>query len=105
MICGEYALLYLLFGVKGREIYAFTLPLVVIFFYHALRYPQLGQGSLFASIGRNYSAYIYIIHMMVGTFLEHMFVFGTPFGKCVFAMLVFVGSLIINNVGEGNAVV
>lgn len=96
LICVEYIAQYLLLGVNGRESYAFTLPLVVIFFYHALRYPRLGEGSLWATIGRRYSAYIYIIHMMVGMIIGHLFAFDNPLGKCFFSAVVFVLSLLLS---------
>ncbi len=58
-----------LYGV--REMYVFTLPLVLPFFYWALRNPRFGEGSVWATIGRKYSAYIYIFHVLVVLILWH----------------------------------
>ncbi len=49
-----------------RDIYAFTLPIVLPFFYGCLRHPDFGKDSWLAVIGRKYSAYIYIFHVAVG---------------------------------------
>ncbi len=50
----------------AKEIYIFTLPVFLPYFYWALRHPQFGEGSWMATIGRKYSAYIYIFHVLVG---------------------------------------
>ena len=65
MIVGE---IYALYGV--REMYVFTLPLTLPFFYAALRNPTFGEGTIWATIGRKYSAYIYIFHVLVAKILR-----------------------------------
>lgn len=61
-------------GDKGyKDMYIFTLPLLLPWFYCALRHPCFGECTLWAAIGRRYSAYIYIFHTMVsGMFLSHL---------------------------------
>lgn len=46
------------------EMFIFTIPLVLSVFYWALRNPGFGFGSIPALIGRRYSAYIYIFHVI-----------------------------------------
>lgn len=58
---------------KGiRNMFVFTLPLLLPYFYWALRHPGFGEGSLCASIGRKYSAYIYIFHVFAARLLAHV---------------------------------
>lgn len=63
MATGEMLLIKHIYGGSGaREMYVFTLPLILPFFYWALRNPHFGEDSVLATIGRKYSAYIYIFH-------------------------------------------
>ncbi len=55
----------------SQEMYIFTLPLLLPFFYAALRNPTFGEGTILATIGRKYSAYIYIFHVFAGIILFH----------------------------------
>lgn len=52
----------------NREIYIFTLPLIVAVFCMALRHPLWGKNSWAALLGRCYSAYIYIFHMFIADY-------------------------------------
>lgn len=61
----KFFLSHLYSGIVSRDIYVFTLPLVIPFFYWCLRHPDFGRGAWLAVIGRKYSAYIYIIHVIV----------------------------------------
>jgi hypothetical protein len=61
-------------GSNCRDMYFFTLPLVVTIFYWALRNPEVGRGSWLATIGRKYSAYIYIFHVFIHTFIGDAFI-------------------------------
>lgn len=56
-----------------RDMFVFTLTLLLPYFYWALRHPSFGEGSLCASIGRKYSAYIYIFHIFAARLLTHIF--------------------------------
>lgn len=55
-----------------REMFVFTLPLVLPYFYWALYHPKFGERSFWAIIGRKYSAYIYIFHVLADQFLLHV---------------------------------
>ncbi len=69
--CGEMWLLSVVCSDEGvREMYLFTLPTILPLFYWALRHPRFGEGSLLATIGRKHSAYIYILHILVGIWLS-----------------------------------
>ncbi len=72
--CGEMFLLGIASSeasdVGKREMYVFTLPIVLSCFYWALRHPQFGEGTLLAAIGRKYSVYIYIFHVLAGIWLS-----------------------------------
>ncbi len=69
---GEMWLLSIICSDKGmREMYLFTLPMILPCFYWALRHPQFGEGSWMAIIGRKYSAYIYIFHVLAAIWLSH----------------------------------
>lgn len=55
-----------------REMYIFTLPMFLPYFYWALRHPNFGEGSWLATIGRKYSAYIYIFHVFAAAGLSRI---------------------------------
>ncbi len=57
-------------GVVSRDMYVFTLSLLLPFFYWCLRHPDFGKDSWLAVIGRRYSAYIYIFHVTVARLLQ-----------------------------------
>lgn len=57
---------YKLAGLKiVRDHYLSTLPMVACAFTLVLRNPHYGAGCFFAFVGKNYSAYIYIMHIFV----------------------------------------
>ncbi len=56
---------------EARDMYIFTLPVFLPYFYWALRHPRFGEGSCIATIGRKYSADIYIFHVLAATWLSH----------------------------------
>lgn len=93
--CGEMWLLSVACSDTGvREMYIFTLPAVLSLFYWALRHPRFGEGSLMATIGRRHSAYIYIIHILVGIWLSDFIgKDDSPLTKFAYPLLVFAGSL------------
>ncbi len=70
LVCAEFVMFYFLFGYRGREMYFFTLPLLLPIFYWALRNPTFGEGTVWAIIGRKYSAYIYILHVLAAELLS-----------------------------------
>lgn len=79
-----------------RNMYVFTLPLILPFFFLALRNQYWGKNSFFATIGRKYSAYIYIFHILVARGLMHLLSednFLFPFA--VFAVSLFVSWLFV----------
>ncbi len=79
-----------------RETFIFTLPLFLPFFYAALRNPTFGEGSIWASIGRKYSAYIYIFHVFAGTILWHIVKRNDSLlAKAIYPFLVFAISLLM----------
>lgn len=54
------------------EMYVCTIPFVMgVMSCLALRHPQWGRGSIIATIGRRYSAYIYIFHIACAWLLAH----------------------------------
>lgn len=71
LVCGEMRLLSFVCSDNGvREMYVFTLPMILPWFYWALRHPRFGEGSLAATTGRKYSALIYIFHILIGRLLQ-----------------------------------
>jgi len=100
MIAGEMWLLSYMYPDKAdkgiRNMFVFTLPLLLPYFYWALRHTSFGEGSLWATIGRKYSAYIYIFHVLAGRFLGHVLERDASlFSKAVYPFLVFGISLCI----------
>ncbi len=84
--------IYALYGV--REMYVFTLPLTLPFFYWALRNPHLGEGSVWAAIGRKYSAYIYIFHILAAKVPWHLgFRADSLLTKAIYPFIIFGVSL------------
>lgn len=69
-----------------REMFVFTIPLILPFFYHALRNPELGKGSLPALIGRRYSAFIYIFHIIVFKTMQKFIPLIIPDNKVIKAI-------------------
>ena len=55
-----------------RNMYIFTIPLILPFFYWALCHPSCGAGTIFETIGRKYSAYIYIFHVLAARVLSQI---------------------------------
>ncbi len=73
LACGEMLTLHLLCSDRGiRDMYIFTLPMFLPLFYFALRHTRFGDGTIWATIGSKYSAYIYIFHVLVARFLSHV---------------------------------
>lgn len=73
LVCGEMVLLGIICSDRGiRDMYIFTLPMFLPYFYWALHHPRLGEGSWMAIIGRKYSAYIYIFHVLAARWLSHI---------------------------------
>ncbi len=73
LACGEILTLHLLCSDRGiRDMYIFTLPMFLPLFYFALRHTRFGDGTIWATIGSKYSAYIYIFHVLVARFLSHV---------------------------------
>ena len=69
---GEMFLFRTMYQDKGaRNMYIFTLPIFLPYFYWALRHPRFGEGSWTAIIGKKYSADIYIFHVLAATWLSH----------------------------------
>ncbi len=64
LACGEMWLLSCLTPHGSRNMYIFTLPMILPCFYWSLSHPRFGEGSWIATIGRKYSAYIYIFHVL-----------------------------------------
>ncbi len=94
LVCGEILLLSVVCSDKGvRDMYIFTLPIFLPYFYWALRHPRFGEGTLLATIGRKYSAYIYIFHVLAGTCLSHFMRNDSLFTKVVYPFIVFAISL------------
>lgn len=73
LMCISLCLEMLVYQLSGytviRDHYLFTLPMVTCIFILALRYPHYGADSFFALAGKKYSAYIYILHVLVIVFL------------------------------------
>ncbi len=73
LVCGEMWLLGAVCSDSGvREMYLFTLPMFLPCFYWVLRHPRFGEGTLLATIGRKYSAYIFMFHVLVGVWLSDL---------------------------------
>lgn len=94
MICGEMWLLNNMYPENAdrgiRNMFVFTLPLLLPYFYWALRNPTFGEGSLWAIIGRKYSAYIYIFHVLAARLLSRILERDASLlSKAVYPFLVF----------------
>lgn len=64
-LLGEYKL-YEIVGMDPiRDHYVFIILMSGILFILALQYPYFGKGSVVAIIGREYSAFIYILHIFI----------------------------------------
>lgn len=72
LVCIEFYVKTKFLGTRGREMYVFTIPLVLAAFHIALRHPQFGKGSFAATIGQRHSAYIYILHILVANIGLHI---------------------------------
>ena len=95
---GEMFLFRTMYHDRGaREMYIFTLPVFLPYFYWALRHPQFGEGSWMAIIGRKYSAYIYIFHILVGrTLLLYIEKGDSLLIKAAYPFMVFTISLCVS---------
>lgn len=54
-----------------REHFLFTLPIVLCVFLLALKHPHWGANSILTKIGKEYSAYIYIMHVFVMSLIQY----------------------------------
>lgn len=66
LVVAEVFMLRTLFEYPFRNFYLFTLPLCLSLFAWVLRHPTFGAGSIAATVGQKYSAYIYILHVFIG---------------------------------------
>lgn len=91
LIVIEMAVYNSLYGGLGiREMFIFTLPFILPWFYWALRNPTFGEESVFATIGRKYSAYIYIFHILAARLLSHIVEWDTPLlSRVIYPFLIF----------------
>ena len=91
LIGGEMLVLNKMYADRGiRNMFVFTLPLLLPYFYWALRNPSFGEGSWFATIGRKYSAYIYIFHVLAAHLLAHVLERDASLlSKAIYPFLVF----------------
>lgn len=64
LVCLEFYIESYILKYPPREMYIFTLPLVMAVFYMAIRNPEFGQGTFLSVIGHRYSAGIFIIHAL-----------------------------------------
>lgn len=69
----EFVVIYMMHDTFDRDMYVFSIPLVVSVFYLALAHPHVGGGSFMATVGRKYSAYIYISHVLINYILSYLF--------------------------------
>lgn len=69
MVIGENVLLYHTYN-NPRDIYLCMIPIVFCIFCLAIKHPLWGDNTLFATIGRKYSTYIYIYHIFIATLLN-----------------------------------
>lgn len=82
---------------KGfREMFMFTLPMLLPFFYYALRHPYWGYGSIWATIGRKHSANIYIFHVLTASVLSHIVDFSDAYMRVMTPFLVFLVTLLVS---------
>lgn len=95
LICVEFYVERAVFGYLSREMYIFTLPLIVAVFYMAVRNPDFGSGSFISEIGRRYSAFIYIIHVLVMMLISHVVTFEGWKLYTVFPIAIFITSLLM----------
>ena len=79
-----------------RDMFIFTLPLLLPFFYWGINNPTFGCGSILAYIGRRYSGYIYIIHVMVASQLKLYYDSNSKAYMFVFPIIVFLLSLLVS---------
>ena len=78
-------------GFGNRNMCAFTLPLVTVIFYWALSHPRYGHDSWIATIGRKYSADIYVFHIFIHFLVGRFFVINeTSHLRLYASMLVYV---------------
>lgn len=78
---------------QNRDMYIFDIPLIIPFIYCAIRNPQFGKNSLIETIGKNYSAYIYIFHIIAANIISHFHRNDTLLMNILFPFLVFIVSL------------
>lgn len=78
-----------------RDMYIFTIPFILPFFYFALKNSNFGEKTWIAKIGKNYSAYIYIFHIIAANILAHFSKSDTSEIKNIYTpILVFLISLL-----------
>lgn len=58
-----------------RDHFLFTLPMVICVFILALKHPHWGANSLLTTIGKKYSAHIYIMQICIISLIPHGFIF------------------------------
>lgn len=83
-------------GNGAREMYIFTLPLILPLFYFAVTHPNFGKDSILAAIGQRYSAYIYIFHVLVAVIFMHFVSCDTIPLKTLRPFIIFFGSLLLS---------
>lgn len=80
-----------------REMYIFTIPFLLSVFYWTLQHPSFGEGSILATIGRKYSAYIYVFHLIVGQLICHFLPYTEErFKHLLLTIAIFIGSLLLS---------
>lgn len=91
----EIFVLYLLTNTWQRETYVFSIPFVLSVFYWAIRNVNYGKGSVFATIGSRYSAYIYIFHVAVIILVDFFIHRDSLINLALNKMLVYSFSIIV----------
>lgn len=96
LICAEFSVQRFFLGFLPRNMYIFTLPLVVSVFYMALRNPDFGKDSFVSKIGHRYSAFIYIIHYLINCLFSSYLGYFDGWKKyIVYPVVVFMISLLM----------
>lgn len=81
---------------KQVDMYIFTLALVVTIFYFAINHPNFGHDSILSTIGRKYTAYIYIFHIIAENIFGHFVNRTTILGAIIYPFAVFILTLLIS---------
>lgn len=81
---------------KTFDVYTFSIPLALCLLTWAIDNPQVGENTVWATIGLKYSAYIYILHVFVDNMIGRVISYDTTVLQLARPFIVFVITLLFS---------